>query len=458
MGWQDGTPIASPSPPSGGSTPVWMQGAPISDRDSEFADVQGGASHRQPAWSFENYAAPARGIGKGLYNTFAGATRLLAPIPAAVGLGNQFPPLRDAPVEENEQMGANVGEALPYFAPGGPVKGLAGAVVQGAKAGGIAAAQGKDPTLPAAFGAAGPIAAPLVGKAVRAILPAGTRQYAQALGPTTVENKRLTEKLVPELISRRVHGSRESLGKLAGEQIETSGAALEEALKGVPKGKAVDVAAVMDHLHKLKKQYIVPGKDQGSSNIVNQAAYDNLGELQNMVASTQPTFDSVRQLRKILDDMVVSGDRTFGRTVAEGSKLDATREAANAIRRELAKAAPNVALVNKEYSFWKNVDRVLSATKQRTASQSQGLGQQITEAVATPAAVAAVATGQLGTASGIAIPVLLRKVIQSPAWRTFSAVQKDRLAQAIASRDAQEVGRLLGMGASGGVASMEGDR
>lgn len=122
-----------------------------------------------PNWSGENYKAPVRGIAKGLYNTFAGATRVLAPIPAAVGLGEVFPPLRDAPVEKNESTGYKVGQVLPYLAPGGPARGLGGAVVQGAKAGAVATAQGQDPTVPAVVGAAIPIVGPAVGKVAGAV-------------------------------------------------------------------------------------------------------------------------------------------------------------------------------------------------------------------------------------------------------------------------------------------------
>jgi len=152
--------------------------------------------------------------------------------------------------------------------------------------------------------------------------------------------------------------------------------------------------------------------------------------------------------------MVTAGDKTFGRTIAEGSELDATREAANAIRRELAKASPDVARINKEFSFWKNVDRVVGQTIQRTASQAKGLGQQIAESVATPAGAAAVASGNPGPAVAIAVPVLLRKVLQSPQWKTFSAVQKDRLAEALARGDIQAISRLLTHGAT----ALGGDR
>lgn len=283
------------------------------------------------------------------------------------------------------------------------------------------------------------------GKGVSKLLPAGEKQYAQALGATTVANKQLSEKIVPELIKRRVSGSREAIAELADKKIAESGAALDAALANVPKGTAADVGGVLNHLQQLKRQYVVPSNTPGVNTIVDQAAYNNLGELQKIVATTKPTFESVRRLRQILDEQVTKGDKTFGRTISEGSKIDATREAANAIRSELAKVAPDVAKVNKEFSFWKNVDRVVNATIDRTKAQAQPLGQQIAQGIATPAVIAGALTGGTGgsIAAGTAAAVALRRVVQSPQWRTWSAVQKDRLAEAIASGDAQRVSALL---------------
>lgn len=288
-----------------------------------------------------------------------------------------------------------------------------------------------------------------LGKTVQKVLPAPEKQYAQALGATTNANKQLSEEIVPELIKRRVTGSREGIKELAEKQIEKSGGELDAALAAKPKGSAADVSAVMDHLQQLKKQYVVPSGTPGVNTIVDKAAYDNLSAMQKLVASTEPTFESVRRLRQILDGKVTAGDKTFGRTIAEGSELDATREAANAIRRELAKADPNIARINKEFSFWKKVDRVVGATIQRTASQSKPLGQQIAEGVATPVISGMAAGGQSHIAATVALPVLLRKLLQSPQWKTFSAVQKDKLADAIARGEVQQAMAYLGHGSTG---------
>jgi hypothetical protein len=360
---------------------------------------------------------------------------------------------RAGPIQEG---GASALDMAAYMTPGGSVRGLAGAAVQGAKAGGVAMLQGADPTVPAALGAAGPVAIPAVGKVVKKLLPAPAKQYAQALGATTKENKELSEKIVPELIGRRVTGSRERIAELAEKKIVEAGTKLDEALGKVPKGTAADVGAVLDQLQKLKRQYVVPSGQPGVNTIVDQPAYNALGEMQRIVAATKPTFESVRRLRQILDQTVTKGDKTFGRTIAEGSTLDATREAANAIRRELAKAAPDVARINKEFSFWKDVERVVNATIQRTASQSKPLGAQIAEGVATPAVVTGTILG--GPGGGIAATtgalVALRRLVSSPQWKTFSAVQKDKLAEAIARGDAQEVGSLVGRALAGVTAGL----
>lgn len=311
---------------------------------------------------------------------------------------------------------------------------------------------GTQAAVQAAAEGIGQAAAPLVGAGVKTFLAAPEKQYAQALGATTIQNKALSEKVVPELIRRRVSGSREAISTLADAKLAETGAALNTALDAVPKGTLADTMAVVNHLQKLKREYVVPSSTPGVNQIVDKVAYDNLGELQMIVANTDPSFESVRRLRQIFDGQVTAGDKTFGRTIAEGSSLDATREAASAIRRELAKAAPDVAKINKEFSFWSNVGRVVDSTIQRTASQSKPLGQVIGEKVASPAVVAgAVLGGATGGAlsAGTVATVGLSRLVQSPAWKTFSAVQKDRLATAIANGDAQAVGAYLGHGATG---------
>lgn len=310
---------------------------------------------------------------------------------------------------------------------------------------------GQEGGIQAASEIAGRLIPAGAGKMAEKFLAAPEKQYAQALGATTVANKELSAKIVPQLIDRRVTGSREAIKELAEKQIGEHGAALSDALAKVPAGTAADTGAVLNQLQALKKQYVVPSSTPGVNTIVDQGAYDSLGKMQTLVASTKPTFESVRRLRQILDGMVTAGDKTFGRTIAEGSELDATREASNAIRAELAKASPDVAKINKEYSFWKSVDRVVGSTLKRTASQAEPLGQQIAKGAALPAVVAGTVAGGTGggAAAGTAAMVALRRLVQSPEWKTFSAVQKDRLADALARGDAQKVGAFVSHGLAG---------
>jgi hypothetical protein len=62
------------------------------------------------------------------------------------------------------------------------------------------------------------------------------------------------------------------------------------------------------------------------------------------------------------------------------------------------------------------------------------------------AGIGGAATGH--TPMGVAMYALGR-IIQSPRWRTFSAIKKTLLANAIAAGDAATITKLVGVGASG---------
>jgi hypothetical protein len=59
--------------------------------------------------------------------------------------------------------------------------------------------------------------------------------------------------------------------------------------------------------------------------------------------------------------------------------------AADAIREEFAKADPSLAALNKEFSFWKNAEKVVDETILRREGQARPLGRKIAEG--TPAEI-----------------------------------------------------------------------
>src|SRR5204862_2237288 len=62
------------------------------------------------------------------------------------------------------------------------------------------------------------------------------------------------------------------------------------------------------------------------------------------------SYESLNRVRRIWDAKVAKAGGYAGKTLSEGSMIDAMREGASAIRSELAKDRPDIAKRNKEYS------------------------------------------------------------------------------------------------------------
>ncbi|WP_031499870.1 hypothetical protein [Bryobacter aggregatus] len=122
--------------------------------------------------------------------------------------------------------------------------------------------------------------------------------------------------------------------------------------------------------------------------------------------------------------------------------------AADAIREELAKQFPDIAVINKEYSFWKNVDRVVGDTLLRREGQAKPLGQKL--AAGAGAIVGGAKAGPKGAILGGKVGQLFEATVSSPGWATASAVLKDRLAKALGSGSSAQIDyylRRIGSGA-----------
>ena len=285
-----------------------------------------------------------------------------------------------------------------------------------------------------------------ISQTVSGLKTAAQKQYTQALAPTKERFKQQAAKVIPGLIERKVvAATREGLHAKVGEKLATAGDDLEKALAEVPKNARVGLRGVITSLGKYKNQFTVV--EGGKRTIIDEVAYTNVQKIQDLLKQFGDTisYESLRKTRMILDDIVTKGGRAFGRTLEEGSRVDATREAANAIRGELAKKFPNVAKVNAEYSFWKNVDEILEETIKRTRPHAEPLGEQVAE----------VAGGAAGFVSGAGKAVIgaltfkyIKKILTSTGYRTLSAVAKDRIADLIAQGKfgaANEIIRRIGI-------------
>src|SRR3990167_8861719 len=207
---------------------------------------------------------------------------------------------------------------------------------------------------------------------------AAEKQYSQALGATKQGFKKLTQKVAPGLLERKTFAfTRPGLESKFHEGLAKAGEQLEDVLNTIPKEEKLSTQPILKALNTFKQAFYV--SENGKRVVVDQVGYKNTEKMELLVKEfgEDVSFGTIRKVRQILDTAVTKGGKAFGRTVSEGSLVDAQREASNAIRNELAKKYPNLAKVNAEYNFWKNAHDIIKETIDRTTGQGTPLGETI---------------------------------------------------------------------------------
>src|SRR5262249_41012616 len=151
------------------------------------------------------------------------------------------------------------------------------------------------------------------------------------------------------------------------------------------------------------------------------------------VAEKNPTtgklevpVEKLRQLRQIWDETAAQAKVYQGKDLADAASGKIHAMAADGIRDVFDQQFPDIAKLNKEYSFWKNVEKVVGDTVLRREGQAKPLGQKI--AGAAGAAIGATAGGATGGVTGGLLGAIkgkeamegLTALMSSTAWRTTS--------------------------------------
>lgn len=377
---------------------------------------------------------------------------------AATGGMNVGPMLR-------EMVGAHVDQAKQAFqaAKGGnyleaaghgvaaltPLVGPAAAGI--GERGGEAAAAGDYNKVAEEAGNAAALIAPVVAKemsvpgaqaATDTLKQSAVKGYGQVLNATTKGNKLRSAEVVPGLIERGTTAlTLKGLRGQAQANLQSFGQAIDDAWTGLPANATVDAQKVLsriadvgeaEHMIADASGKLVPKGPQAA------AALERLGELQNTIASVAEDVNGIpvipaaklRQLRQYFDKVSADAGRFDGKNLADRSTAAAHGVAADAIRGELAAEFPDISKINKEYTFWKDVDRVAGDTILRREGQAKPLGRKIVEGAGAAAGYGSGGVG--GAILGKYALSAFEAATTSPAWRTVSAVLKDRLADAIA--------------------------
>lgn len=281
---------------------------------------------------------------------------------------------------------------------------------------------------------------------------AAERQYERALGPTTQVNKAITRDISPELIRRGEVGSLPGLEKKAGEEISR----LSPQLGAQYAGTTVKNAGVKvwQDLQALKQTYMPGGV------VAQPQAVKAIEGVQDIIRQygTDISDTNLRRLRQIFEQIPGERGAYSGVDLPTNYTLKAQEQAADSIR-GILNSNPDIGALNKEISFWLDVQRVTRATELRRVGQAGGLVRTLLPlGTGIAGGLAKGETTGLEAAGVTLLTTLAWDAIRSPAWRTASAVVKDRFAQAIAYG---ELGQAAALGARltrAAATSDQGDR
>lgn len=406
------------------------------------------------------------GVGSGVFKTARGAASLLG-LPESEYLNRlaTAPPTMAGQVGQFAEQGAEF--LVPGAAAGGYLKAVTnpyvraglGAGLEALGAGTVAGVQtGGDPeAMRNAALAGGAISGAASG--VKQLAPwlkeSAITQYGRALNPTKERMKAYAKEVIPELIQRR-----QVIGTLGGtlaktkDRIHYFGQQIDDIWQQMEQaGTTADMRPVLQRLTDIAKENFYVTNTTGQIVPVKGAIGGGLKELEAigqtiLDASThnpatgalEIPVASLRKLRQIWDDVADKSGafHKSPRDLHNWTTGIVNRYAGDTVREELAKARPDLAAINREFSFWRKVGDVIEATMERRVGQQKPLTKQLMRVGG------GIAGGTLGTTVGGAgggvagatvgplVMEGLTTLVTSNAWRTVDAVMRNRIADAIA--------------------------
>jgi hypothetical protein len=320
----------------------------------------------------------------------------------------------------------------------------------------LSAAQGGNPLIGAAGGAVAPVIGTMVEGLPGRLKEKAAEKVVQALGPTKERYKAIATRLAPKILQRGLGGSRASLQTQAAETLGRVGDELDTALTQYGQQAVTTTQPVLDALETAKDAFRTT-TPTGAVVEFEPRSIRQLNSLQEVIRGLgpQPTVEQLVAVRRAWDRVVdQAGGFAHRATGAIGVPLKdiseawAKREATGAIRQLLKTEVPDLGAINKEWSFWKDLNDVLTQTMQRTQPQGPGVGQMLARGAGGVAGAALGAgggplTGAGATLGAAQLAAMAQKAMTSPQWRLVDARLRNRLADALVNNNAGELAVVL---------------
>lgn len=376
--------------------------------------------------------------------SFGEADRLLAPTSTAQAIGKGA-----------EQLGE-------FFIPGAAIakaaKGsrVARAGLEALTGAGVAAAQGASPTEIAASGAlAGaptalaPVSRRLTATMAEQLRAKAAKRVTEGLGATTKRLKSEAQRIAPEFAERGLTGSLETLAEESAGNVAGLGHRIGQVIKGPVGQETRATAPIVAQLEKAKTKLTTQAVQGGTRIVQDKPQYEALARLQEVVTEYGDEM-SVQQINALKKLYARVTSRSGGYNERAGEVLQTAPEAAKtfaAILRAEENGVAALAELNKEFRFWKGLQTVTKATVDRRSSQGKGLTASMAPVIG--------AAGGFGSGDSAADRIQnaiiggvagrqLTKALQAPQWKFVRAKYASSLAGALAQKDPERVGQVVG--------------
>jgi len=262
-------------------------------------------------------------------------------------------------------------------------------------------------------------------------------QYASIFNATSKEAKALVKETAPEMLARGEKiMSFDNLAEKAESKVTQYGEKIDDFFNNLPQDAKEQTKPILDKLFELKNKYIVEGKE------IRPEAIKAINTTMEKISQfgKEISTESARKMRQIFDEHY---DVSRGLDDITVYVKKAERAGADAIRAEFAKTRPELANLNSEFTFWKNVQDLGSyASEKAKGKLTKSIGSIVGGAVGFGQG-----EGFGGKASGTVIGAFLGTkaidLMRSPAWKSISAIQKNKLAEAIIRGDANTTNQII---------------
>lgn len=347
--------------------------------------------------------------------------------------------------QQGDYAGAlgRVGAAVPIAGPIGDA--VAGDIQEGNYAGAAGQAAGilSSAFLPKIASATKPILSRATAPLARGLRASGERAMETALSATTKGNKIRTQNVVPRLVDERfTASSAKNAAAQAKARVQAVGQQIDDAFNALPDEAAVPLQPIAETLaNRAIQKATVPGPN-GTRIPANPQAEKMIANAEDLVrrlgdaGTTLPDGSlsiSVRALRRFkqeFDEIGKQAGRFEGKTLADQSSAASQALAGDVARDALNTAFPEIAALNKDFSFWKNVQQVAADAALRKTGQTHAVTKGIFQA--TGAGLGANFGGPVGAIAGGYAGGKLAEGLYSPAFLTQRAAKQAALADRIA--------------------------